>query len=179
MTSALTLGPAGTRYGGKIVITGLDNLHANLRRIAVQYPEELGYALKQEAYAVMEESLKLCPYDQDNPHDDGTPHLNETADVIGPEITGGNITVFMIYDTPYAVEQHEVASYHHDYPEQWKYLESPLLTRAKFIPTNLMRAVNLERLGQGYAATSIEQLQRGYMTRGAKQRYEHLLGRFV
>lgn len=155
----ITLGAAGTRYGASMEITGWENLQANLRTIAVKYPQELGMGLREEGMAIMEESLRICPYDQDNPHDDGTPHLNETGDVAGPYFEGDNITVELSYATPYAVLQHEIQEYAHDPPEQWKYLESPLLARARYIGPNLVKAVNLERLGIGYSAQSLGALK--------------------
>lgn len=179
----MQMGGTGTRYGASLVITGWENLRANLLQLAVLYPQEMGMALREEAMAIMEDSQRICPVDKDNFHEDGTPHLADTADVQGPYIEGDSITVTMSYDTPYAVIQHETLEYQHDYPEQWKYLESPMMARAKFMASNLVKAVNLERLNVGYNATPTGTLMENMMIanrqRAAINKYGHLLGRFV
>lgn len=156
--NVLTLGASGTRYGASLVITGWDTLQANLRTIAALYPQELGFALKEEGMAIMDDSQRVCPVDKENVHEDGSPHLVDTADVTGPIFEKDNVYVMLSYDTPYAVIQHETQDYQHDWPEQWKYLESPMMARAKFIGPNLVKAVDLERMGTGYSATRTAQL---------------------
>lgn len=173
-----------------LVLKGWENVQANLRRLADEYPEALGYGLREEGMAVMDESLTQCPVDQLNPHDDGTPHLADTHQVIGPEFDGGNITVTLSYGNPtdptgiYAVIQHENMDFHHTTPgTKAKYLEDPLTARAPFIGPNLARAVNIERMGGGYQAQATagileHQGDMNRMQRGINQ-YGHLLGRFV
>jgi len=188
----LTLGPTGTRYGAKLRIEwdGLEKVRANLKKIAERYPIEMGSVLREECIQIMDKSLSICPFDQDNNHKDGTPHLNETAQVEGPYYVKDKIYCVMSYDTPYAVLQHEVQEYHHDEPEQWKYLEHPMNERAPFMAVNLARGVNMERVLQGYTALPIAQLRenlaqlnagrlRGVKQRQAIRKYGHLLGRFV
>ncbi len=177
----ITLGETGTRYGASMEIRGWDNLRANLRVIAEKYPEELGQGLKEEGYAIMTESLKECPYDPTNDHEeDGGLHLNDTADVQGPFIDGGNVSVALTYSKPYAVIQHETQGFDHPTPgTKWKFLEDPMMQRAPFLATNLIRAVNLERMNVGYSATPTATLTQNLRVRAAKLRYGNLLGRFV
>ena len=59
-----------------LVLNGWDKVRANLRTLAAIYPQELGYALREEGMAVMDQSMKECPLDQQNYHEDGTPHLS-------------------------------------------------------------------------------------------------------
>jgi hypothetical protein len=153
----------GYLYGRGLNIqwTGLDKVRANLRTLAERYPEEMGRVLREEGVAIMEESMRICPYDQDNPHNDGTPHLNDTGQVEGPYHENGVSSVVLSFDTPYAAIQHEVQEYHHDFPEQWKYLEHPMNERAKYMPANLIKGVDIERLlregqGGGYSARSMQ-----------------------
>jgi hypothetical protein len=185
---ALTLGPTGTRYGAKLSIdwTGFDEVRANLKTIAERYPVEMGVVLEKEAGAIMAKSVMICPYDEDNGHQDGTPHLNETANISDPIYDQKVTSVILSYDTPYAVLQHEVREYHHDEPESWKYLEIPMNERAPFIAANMARGVNLERMVKGsYTAAPIERLlikQNNELSakyRQAQSKYGHLLGRFM
>lgn len=146
----LTGGLSSHHYYGKsgtLVWEGMDNLRANLRSIAEKYPHDLGNALRDPvATDIMTESLRVCPYDQDNEHKDNTPHLNDTAQIIGPEFDENNApVVFLSYDTPYAVIQHEVQEYHHDIPEQWKYLEHPLNAAALTMAAKLIRHTAIEK----------------------------------
>jgi hypothetical protein len=184
----LTLGKTGTRYGATLSIdwTGFDEVRANLKTIAERYPVEMGIVLEKEAGAIMAKSVMICPYDQDNMHDDGTPHLNETANISEPFHENQNTGVILSYGTPYAVLQHEVQEYHHDVPEQWKYLEHPINERAPYMASNMARGVNMERMLKGsYVAPSIERLlikQNNELLakqRQAQSKYGHLLGRFV
>ena len=99
-----------------LVLKGWDKVNANLRTLAVKYPQELGYALREEGMAVMDQSAQECPLDQTNWNTDGSPHLVDTADVQGPLFEGDNIRVILSYATPYAVIQHEVMDYHHTTP---------------------------------------------------------------
>ena len=157
---AVILGPTGTMYGAKQnVVWDTSEVRANLKKLQENYPKELGAALREEGLAIMEHSLMLCPYDQDNPHLDGTPHLNETADVAGPYFADNVISIILSYDTPYAVLQHEVQEYHHDKPETWKYLEHPMNARSQFLAANLVRGVDIERAMEGYYAESTLTLQ--------------------
>jgi hypothetical protein len=136
-------------YGKSMAVKweGIENLQGNLHSIAEKYPADLGNALRDPvAVDIMTESLRICPYDQDNEHEDGTPHLNDTAQIQGPYFDEQNVPmVWLSYDTPYAVIQHEVQEYHHDLPEQWKYLEHPLNAAAMTMAAKLIRAVTLEQ----------------------------------
>jgi hypothetical protein len=169
---------------GTLKVKGFENLHANLRVIADRYPRELGYALKEEGAAIMEQSNRECPFDEFNDHIDGTPHLIETANLAGPVFEDTNITVTLSYDTPYAVLQHETLSYHHTFPgTKAKYLEGPFADRARFIVPNLIRAVDIERMGGQYFSTPTVGVLESQMESNKRQqtinRYGHLLGRFV
>ena len=105
----------------------------------------------------MDESMRICPVDQENMHEDGTPHLVDTGQVQGPyteqkDAVNKVTYVVLSYDTPYAVAQHEIQEYHHNAPEQWKYLEQPMNQRLPFLAANLVKGVNLERLAaEGWA----------------------------
>ena len=61
----------------------------------------------------MMESQAECPYDFDNPHDDGTPHLRDTAFVEGPIIERDGVAVILGYDQSYAAIQHETPEFRH------------------------------------------------------------------
>jgi len=170
--------------GATLKVKGFDALHANLRVIADRYPKELGYAMKEEGAAIMEESNRECPFDEFNDHLDGTPHLIETSKVVGPETEGTNIKVTLSYDTPYAVIQHENLSFHHTFPgTKAKYLEGPFADRARFIVANLIRAVDIERMGGNYYAIPQTGILESQMQSNKLQqtinRYGHLLGRFA
>ncbi len=152
----ITLGPTGTRYGAKLGIQwDTSKVRANLRSLADKYPEEMGRVLREEGVAIMDESMRVCPVDKENTHEDGTPHLVDTGQVSGPYREGSESVIILSYDTPYAVLQHEVQEYHHDFPEQWKYLEHPMNERAKYMPANLAKGVDLERMMEGYQAESM------------------------
>jgi hypothetical protein len=156
----ITMGETGTRYGATLEIHGWDGLQANLRTLAAKYPEALGMALREEATAIIEQSMAECPYDPINLHEDGTPHLVDTAQVEGPYHDGDNTTVIMSYATPYAVIQHENLDFHHPTPgTKAKYLEGPMMERARFIGPNLIKAVDLERLNIGYQAADTRTLR--------------------
>ena len=137
---------------------GIEQVRANLRSLAERYPEEMGRVLREEGVAIMDESMRICPVDQENMHEDGTPHLVDTGQVSGPYNDGQGPYVILSYDTPYAVIQHEVQEYHHNFPEQWKYLEHPLNARVPFLAANLARGVDLERMMQGYSSPSQDAL---------------------
>jgi len=167
-----------------LVLKGWDKVNANLRTLAVKYPQELGYALREEGMAVMDQSAKETPLDQANWHEDGTPHLIDTADVQGPLFEGDNIRVVLSYDTPYAIIQHENLDFHHTTPgTKAKYLEDPLNQRAKYVAPNLVRAVNLERMNVGYSARPTASLMEEQMLSNRRQaalnKYGHLGGRYL
>jgi hypothetical protein len=182
--TSLTLGPTGTRYGATMTFkVEMDKVRANLKILMEDYPKELARVMGEECIAIMEESVRICPFDQDNQHKDGTPHLVETADIVA-DIDVNKILFTLSYDTPYAVLQHEVQEYHHDKPEQWKYLEQPAMERVKVLAPNLVRGVDMELMMSGsYRAQSWTALNEGLKKwatlNKAKARYGNQLGRFV
>ena len=142
-------------YGksGEVKWEGIEDVKANLRSIADKYPIDLGMALRNPvAFDILTESLRICPFDQNNPHEDGTPHLNETGQVEGPyfDENGKNPVVYITYTAPYALIQHEIQEYHHDMPEQWKYLEHPLNAAVATMAAKLMRYASLEESARQY-----------------------------
>jgi hypothetical protein len=57
------------------------------------------------------------------PHEEGTLERSGRATVLVPGLLGA-----VVYDTPYAVRQHEELDYQHDPGRSAKYLETPMTT---------------------------------------------------
>jgi hypothetical protein len=169
-----------------VKIVGIEQVNANLLTLKGVLPEQLGYAMREELMAVADDSIPQCPVDDANMHEDGSPHLVDTIQVTGPEFEGDNVSVSISYGNEndptgdYAIVQHESMEFQHTRPgTKAKYLEDPLNARAKYIPTNLIRAVSLESKGIGYTAQSLQSLQTATLTRSVKQRYGNQVGRFL
>lgn len=140
-----------------IKIVGVEELNANLLALKTYLPKQLGVAMRGEMDAVAQDSIKQCPYDDDNPHLD-FPHLADTLQVSGPDFEGDNITVGISYGNEsdetgiYAIVQHEDLSLHHTHPgTKAKYLEDPFNARAKYIPSNIIKGITLEVKGGVYS----------------------------
>lgn len=140
-----------------IKIVGVEELNANLLALKEYLPKQLGVTMRGEMDAIAQDSIKQCPYDDDNPHLD-FPHLADTLTVSGPDFDGDNITVGISYGNEsdetgiYAIVQHEDLSLHHTHPgTKAKYLEDPFNARAKYIPANVIRGITLEVKGGVYS----------------------------
>src|SRR5512133_4321150 len=109
-----------------VSIEGTNQARANLRVLMERIPETVRQATLENMQDVMIESQEECPYDWNNPHADGTPHLRDTAKS-GFDDSGGEDTIIVYgsYSTPYAVYQHEIMEYNHLYPTKAKFLEDP------------------------------------------------------
>lgn len=140
-----------------VKIVGVEQLNANLLALKEYLPKQLGWAMRGEMDAISQDSIKQCPYDDNNPHLD-FPHLADTLVVSGPDFEGDNITCGISYGNEsdetgtYAIVQHEDLSLHHTHPgTKAKFLEDPFTARAKYIPSNIIRGVTLEVKGGVYS----------------------------
>ena len=173
---------------------GIETVRANLKTLSERYPQEMGTVLREEGVAIIDTANPIVPFDQENEHEDGSPHLNETGQVEGPYFENDIATVILSYgqgiNSIYPIVQHEVQEFHHDFPEQWKFLEHPLNERAKYIPANLIKGVDLERMlregqGGGYVAPKMTAIKTGEAERAisnarqkAINKYSQLAGRY-
>ena len=170
-----------------IQIKGFDKVMGNLRNLYERAPEQFGQALMEDMGDAMIESNGECPYDQNNAHEDGTPHLRDTGKVEGPINTGDGVMVILSYDTPYAAIQHEVPEYRHDWPEKWKYLEDPVNRHIPRLAPNLVKRMELilqgnsERMNfsSDYRIRQDYRAAQSAFAAGQLAKYGHLLGRFV
>ena len=169
-----------------IRIRGVDSLRANLRALMAA-PQEFGQAAREWADDRMMESQAECPYDLENPHEDGTPHLRDTAMVEGPDMSGDGFSIRFSYDQSYAAVQHETPWYRHNWPTKWKFLEDPINRGIpRFAPAMIRR---LELILQGvtermeftspYAARRDYQRAQEAFASANRARIGHLGGRFV
>ena len=169
-----------------IRISGMENIRANLRNL-MKAPEQFGQAAREWGDDRMMESQAECPYDFDNPHSDGTPHLRDTALVEGPTFEGDSFIIRFSYDQSYAAIQHETPEYRHLWPTKWKFLEDPINRGIpRFAPAMIRR---LELILQGvsdrmeftspYAARRDYQRAQEAFASANRARIGHLGGRFV
>jgi hypothetical protein len=100
-----------------VTVTGLDQFAAAVRRIGQQLPGAVGDQLKTELRGVLAASQQLVPVD--------TGALKESGFVDDPAVSGGHVVDRIGYDTPYALQQHEL-NYRHPHGGQRKYLGEPL-----------------------------------------------------
>jgi len=124
----------------EVQIQGGDQARANLAAWWAKAPKEVEAAMFSEMEDTMKESQVECPWDDENLHDDGTPHLRDTART-DTFIQGDEIVVAGSYATPYAVYVHEILENHHDYPTKAKFLEDPATRRAKVLIQNIGRKI--------------------------------------
>jgi hypothetical protein len=123
-----------------VQIQGGDQARANLAAWWGKAPKEVEAAMFSEMEETMVESQVECPWDYENLHEDGTPHLRETArtDVF---LEGDKIVVAGSYSTPYAVYVHEILENHHLWPTKAKFLEDPATRRARVLVDNIGRKI--------------------------------------
>lgn len=113
-----------------VQIQGGEKCRANLRVWAEKFPAATADAFLGDMQDTMVESQAECPFDYENQHLDGTPHLRDTAKAeIGIQ-TKDVIVVEGSYSTPYAVFVHEILGNHHLWPTKAKFLEDPANRRA-------------------------------------------------
>jgi len=124
----------------EVQIQGGDQARANLAAWWGKAPKEVEAAMFSEMEDTMKESQAECPWDYANPHNDGTPHLRDTAKT-ETYIQGDQIVVAGSYATPYAVYVHEILGNHHLWPTKAKFLEDPATRRARVLVTNIGRKI--------------------------------------
>jgi hypothetical protein len=177
----------------RIQVKGLDEVRANLGVLRERLPVQFGTVMREECVEIMDASQQQCPVDDANLHEDGSPHLVDTSQVIGPEFGNGNISVIMSYGNPddptdqYALIQHENMEFHHSRPgTKAKYLEDPANERVPFLVTNLAKGIQLEVNGAGYFAQRIDELNEALFMQGKFNRLQQvknkggmLTGRFA
>jgi hypothetical protein len=130
-----------------IQVSGGEQLRARLSAWMEKAPEKVLEAEKIVMESVMEEAKYECPWDYNNPHNDGTPHLRETgavAQVLEGDMSSDGMTSQIItygsFATPYAVYVHEILENHHIPPTKAKFLEDPANRHAAVYLTELTRA---------------------------------------
>jgi len=122
-----------------VQLQGGDQCRANLRVWVEKLPAATGQAFLEEMKETIEEAKVECPYDYENQHLDGTPHLRDTGHAeIGIQ-TQDQIVVEGAFNTPYAVYVHEILENHHIYPTKAKFLEDPANRRAPRLLGNVAR----------------------------------------
>jgi len=121
----------------KIELQGTEAAKQALREWATKATGATGEAMLGEMQDTMKESQDECPYDYENLHEDGTPHLRDTAKSQLFIWEPGQIVVYGSYTTPYAVYVHEILEYHHLYPTKAKYLEDPATRKAGVLLENV------------------------------------------
>jgi hypothetical protein len=124
----------------EVQIQGGDQARANLAAWWAKAPQETALAFRGEMEDTMKESQVECPWDNENDHLDGTPHLRETART-DQDISGDEIVTYGSYSTPYAVYVHEILGNHHEYPTKAKFLEDPATRRARVLIGNISRKI--------------------------------------
>lgn len=124
-----------------VKLEGTATARANLRVIAEKLPRQTRQAMVEQTDDVRIESQEECPYDYNNPHNDGSPHLRDTAKTGIDEDTDEYISTYVSYDTPYAVYQHEILEYNHLFPTKAKFLEDPANRHARTWIPDLLRKV--------------------------------------
>jgi hypothetical protein len=122
-----------------IKVEGLEQIRANLRNLYERAPAEFGQAVREEFDDAMMESQAECPYDFNNPHSDGTPHMRDTSLVEGPVNEGNGFAVYASYAVPYATIQHETPEFRHAWPFKWKFLEDPINRRIPRLAPSLVK----------------------------------------
>jgi len=109
---------------GAFVLTGDKALAARLASLGAMAPLRLGFALYQEAEAIMGVSKPLVPVD--------TGVLRGSGVVLHPQVSGNTATVEFGYGggaEAYAWPQHERLDYSHTVG-QAKFLEQPVMAAA-------------------------------------------------
>ncbi|MCR4375681.1 MAG: hypothetical protein NUW22_12610 [Acidobacteria bacterium] len=113
-------------------LTGVGNVQEALARLVAQFPEAAGAALYQEGELLRAESQSVVPVD--------TGILKGSAFVNTPQTDSQGTFVTVGYGgaaKAYALRQHEDTTFRHREGQQAKFLEQPLLGRAKNLAESL------------------------------------------
>jgi len=126
-----------------ITVTSPEQLAAQLREFARDFPTAVEASSWEEMRLVMNESQKLCPVDQG--------FLRGSGYVTDPVIMAdGTILISVGYSSEYAVYVHEIVTNYHKPPTMAKFLELPLIYRRDRILRNIIARVNA-KLGRSGA----------------------------
>ena len=130
-----------------VQIQGGDQARANLAAWWGKAQSETAQAFGDVLNNIIMESQAECPYDYENPHDTGTPHLRDTVLRTGPGIEGNSIVAYISYNTPYAVIVHENPNVRHHYPTKWKFLEDPATRNIPTLLSNIQMRIKMIQIG--------------------------------
>lgn len=126
-----------------ITVTSPEDLAAQLREFARDFPTAVEASSWEEMRLVMNESQKLCPVEFG--------FLRGSGYVSDPVITAdGTILISVGYSSEYAVYVHEIVTNYHKPPTMAKFLELPLVYRKDRILRNIIARVNA-KLGRSGA----------------------------
>lgn len=126
-----------------ITVTSPEQLAAQLREFARDFPTAVEASSWEEMRLVMNESQKLCPVEFG--------FLRGSGYVSDPVITAdGTILISVGYSSEYAVYVHEIVTNYHKPPTMAKFLELPLIYRRDRILRNIIARVNA-KLGRSGA----------------------------
>lgn len=125
-----------------ITVTSPEQLAAQLREFARDFPTAVEVSSWEEMRLVMNESQKLCPVEFG--------FLRGSGYVSDPVITaGGAILISIGYSSEYAVYVHEIVTNYHKPPTMAKFLELPLIYRRDRILRDIIARVNAKIEGAG------------------------------
>ena len=126
-----------------ITVTSPEDLAAQLREFARDFPTAVETSSWEEMRLVMNESQKLCPVEFG--------FLRGSGYVTDPIIMAdGTILISVGYSSEYAVYVHEIVTNYHKPPTMAKFLELPLIYRRDRILRNIIERVNA-KLGRSGA----------------------------
>jgi hypothetical protein len=112
-----------------------EDMAEQLEAFANSFPQETSEALWEELTVVMNESKPLVPVDMG--------YLRGSGYVTDPVIMAdGTIAASIGYSAEYAAAVHEILWKFHRPPTQAKFLEQPLVLRAKYMIEFIVRRVN-------------------------------------
>jgi hypothetical protein len=125
-----------------VEIKGLIEMRAKLRRLAAEFPQEVGRALYQEALIEAKESMRRTPVD--------TGALRASHETERPKYEGREISVTIKVGgpaAPYALIVHEDLDAYHPVGRS-KFLESTIRESKPFLGQRVARRVDLNRLAR-------------------------------
>ena len=118
-----------------ITVTSPEDLAAQLREFARDFPTAVEASSWEEMRLVMNESQKLCPVEFG--------FLRGSGYVSDPIITAdGTILISIGYSSEYAVYVHEIVTNYHKPPTMAKFLELPLIFRRDRMLRNIIARIN-------------------------------------
>jgi hypothetical protein len=98
-------------------VTGGEKLVRQLRSVRKQYSAGLARGVRKAAAHILRRAQKLVPYLTGELEESG--HLEERK-------KGGDVSVDIVFEKPYAIVQHENLDFEHPNGRQAKYLETPI-----------------------------------------------------